>query len=461
MTRHGFRVTLAALFIFLLLFSLVPGIAQADIGRNGGTTHVKSDMEMMSGVPVHGGGHITWIVSGEAARELRNKIIEKYDGHINLTGTPNGRLDLPEVELYQIHLERYLEDEEHVYMGANLRRFALLNRNPSKDISGLIDTTEASTGKIEIRFYFDAWMPEGSGATDVLLTDTTIPDAIYYPLGETFHGTYKIEHTNYMVSVGDFATEKVSKGTYYLIRTPFGDIFHYSVTFKADSNPNEKLKYEPFSWIECPLVLFIMVVVIGYFVVTMPGRFRRYDVMKNVKLHTLSKILLLLMILLYLFAGIGGFFVAGMYLWIISIVFLFVILVISKTIYENAARVTRMPEKPEPTPAGAAAAGEAAGSELEKEKEEKTVQCATCGEIYNLMDRYSLSSAPCPACGSIGAVEFGREELPPPPPPEPLPPPVPPEIAEPEEIEGPEEAAEPEEMEEPKEPKKLKKSKKK
>ena len=100
--------------------------------------------------------------------------------------------------------------------------------------------------------------------------------------------------------------------------------------------------------------------------------------------------------------------------------FLFVSLVISKTIYEKAARVTRMPEKP-----AVGAREEIAEEEVEALPEEgiKNVQCATCGEIYNISDKSNIQSAPCPACGSIGAVEFGREE---PPPPEDTPPLTPP-----------------------------------
>jgi hypothetical protein len=420
MTKKALRATLVFFFIFLLLFSVIPGIAQADIGA-GGTTTLKSDIELMSGIPVHGGGHFNWVISGPAANELRIKILEYFDGYLD--GNPNGRLEYAEVDAYAIELERYLEDETqgHTYMGANLRAFALLNREIRDDTKGLIDTSASSTGNIEIRFYFDAWMP--SGEEDILLTDTTIPDAVYYPVNESgkFVGTYKIEHMEYMVSVGDFSAPEISSGNFYLIRTPFGDIFHYSNEFKASDNPNEKLKYEPFSWIECPLVLFIVIAVFGYFTVTMPGRFRKYDVVKIVKVHTLAKVLLLVLVLLYLFAGIGGLFIGGVYVWVISVAFLFVSLVISKTIYEQAARVTRMPEKPD----FEAQEETAEEEEVEALPEEgiKNVQCATCGEIYDISDKSNIQNAPCPACGSIGAVEFGREE---PPPPEDTPPLTPP-----------------------------------
>ncbi|UCE74390.1 MAG: hypothetical protein JSV56_01445 [Methanomassiliicoccales archaeon] len=412
MDKKAFCVILASLTLLILLFSVfIPGTASAQIGANGGTTTLNSDIEMMSGIPVHGGGHFTWTVSGAAAGELRQAIILKYDIPRGQESR-NWQLELDEVEQYALDLERYLEQGEHEYQGANLRKFALLNYNVRDDTKGLIGTSNATSENIEIRFYFDAWMP--SGNEDISMSDTHIPDAIFVPVNETFVGTYEIIHTNYMVSVGDFTNVKVSKGDFFLIRTPFGEIYHYSVKFKAGDNPNEKLLYEPFNWIECPLVLFLMVVVIGYFVVTMPGRFRRYDVMKNIKLHTFAKVLLIIMLLLYFFAAFGGIYFAGMYLWIISIVFLFISLVASKSIYENAERITQMPKKPETDAQATGKEYDAEGSETEEEKLERDVQCVTCGEIFTMGERYSVSSAPCPACGSIGAVEFTHadEEIP-------------------------------------------------
>jgi hypothetical protein len=417
-----FMITLLAIVIFL------PVCTQAQIGANGGKTTLKSDIEMMSGIPVHGGGHFTWVVTGPAAGELRQAIIRDYDIPHG-TSPRNWQLEIDEVEQYALDLERYLEQGEHEYMGANLRKFALLNYDVRDDTKGLIGASNATPGDIEIRFYFDAWMP--SGNEEMELTDPVIPSAIYFPVNESYLGTYTIEHTTYMVSVGDFSDIRINKGTFYLIRTPFGEIYYYSVTFTESDNPNEKILYEPFNWIEAPLVLFIVMVVFGYFVVTMPGRFRRYDVLKVVKLHTLMKVLLLILILIYLFAAFGGAFISGIYVWIICVVFLFVSLVVSKTVYENAKRIATMPEKPE--------TGAAPGEELEDEIGEpmgRNVQCTTCGEIYPADDRYHVGSSPCPACGNIGAVELGGEETqsPPPdlePPPadydNPPPPPPPPE----------------------------------
>ncbi|UCG69235.1 MAG: zinc ribbon domain-containing protein [Thermoplasmata archaeon] len=431
------KMILASLTILLAFFGLmIPAFTQADIGTTGGTTDLKSDMEMMSGIPVHGGGHFTWKVSGPAANELRAAIILNWDTPSGQQ-PPDGLLQKAEVDRYLQALEYYLEHSDLQYQGAILRSFALLNKDSTRDTKGLIGTSNASTGDIEIRFYYDAWIPTGD--QEIVLSDTIIADAIYVPVNETFRGTYKVEHWEYMINIGNFEGMDIGKGDYLLIRTPFGEIYRYSATFKADSNPNEKLNYEEFSWVECPLVLFVMIVIFGYLVVTMPGRFRRHDVMKIVKLHTLMKILFLILILLYFFAGFGGIFVSGIYLWLMSVAFLFVSIVLSKTMYENAARVTTMPKKPEPTAAdeGQLAGTEEAESEMEEER--KDVQCATCGEIFKMDKKFRVSSAPCPACGSIGAVDLGvGEEEPLPgdlePPPEPPPTPPPPSLDEDEDL---------------------------
>jgi hypothetical protein len=431
MTSNRFSRLLALFIILIFAMAFIPGLAQGDIGDNGGTTELVSDIEMMSGIPVHGGGHFNWKVTGAAAGELRQAIIRDYDGEVE-GELLDGELSWKEVEKYALDLERYLENGEHEYMGANLRKFALLNYNVNEDTKGLVGTSANSPGNIEIRFYFDAWMP--SGNEDMELTDTTILDAIYYPVSENFTGDYKIEHTEYMISIGDFSNVNIDKGSLYIIRTPFGEIFHYSVEFKASDNPDETMLYEPFNWLEAPLVLFIVMVVFGYFIVTMPGRFRRYDVLKIVKVHTLAKVLLIILILLYLFAAFGGAFIGGIYIWLISVVFLFVSLVVSKTVYENAKRITSPETESGTTPTD---------EELEQALEEepgRDVQCTTCGEIFTQTNEsISLPSTPCPACGNIGAVDFGQEEGGPPPtdleppPPEPAPedpappPPPPPE----------------------------------
>jgi hypothetical protein len=417
MSNKVFKAVICSLVPLLLFFGLViPAFVQAQIGTTGGTTQLKSDMEMMSGIPVHGGGHFNWKVTGPAANELRTAVILNYDVPRG-TEPPDGQLQVDEVERFAMEMERYLEgrysEDELEYQGAKLRSFALLNRDIRDDSKGLIHTSNASTEDIEIRFYFDAWLP--SGEEDFVLSDTLIADAIYFPVNETYEGAYKLEHTDYMVNIGNYAPVKLDKGDFFLIRTPFGEIYHYSVSFNAGENPEDKLKYEPFSWIECPLVLFIVVVVFGYFVVTMPGRYRRYDVMKNVKAHTFAKVLLIVLLLLYFFAGIGGVFISGIVLWILSVVFLFVSMVVSKTVYEHAERITTMPKKPDVTKAKEEPTKT---SGLETEDMRKNVQCATCGEIFLMDEKFSISKAPCPACGSIGAVELGvgEEEILPPPP---------------------------------------------
>jgi hypothetical protein len=441
MNRGALSVGFISIFILIaLLTALLPGQAEGEIGRSGGEIQLKSDIEMMSGIPVHGGGHVSWTVRGGAAREFRAAVISRYDIPHN-QDPPNGILDYDEVKKYALDLERYLEggenDEELKYHGANLRRFSLLNYEVREDTKGLIDTSNGSTENIEIHFYFDAYMPKGN--EEIPMADTTVVDAILVPLNETFvaPGKYTIEHTEYMVDVSDFADVDVESGTFYLIRTPFGDIYYYKVTFTAGEQPTDRLTYEPFNWIESPLVLFIVVAVFGYFTATMPGRFRRYDVMRQPKVHTFAKILVVLLLLMYFFAGFAGVFIRGMYLWILGVVFLFISIVISKTVYENAKRITDESKITGPE-AGAAAAPieEPLEDEADEEAGKTTVQCRTCGDIFQMEDYDSPASAVCPSCGKSGAqvlddgVEPVEEEpparseakkvrAPPPPPPRP------------------------------------------
>ncbi|UCF07642.1 MAG: hypothetical protein JSW28_08350 [Thermoplasmata archaeon] len=429
MNRGALKIGFIALILLLFLFCLVsPSTAQGEIGRNGGKIAIKTDIEMMSGVPVHGGGHVTWKVTGGAARELRAAILTHYDIPHGQT-PPNGQLDIDEVDRYAKDVERYLENEGLRYHGANMRRFSLLNYDVEDDTKGLIRTSNASTENIELRYYFDAWMP--SGNEEIPLADTQVSDAILAPLNETFvkDGEYEIEHTEYMVSVGDFSNVNIEEGTFYLIRTPFGDIYYYKVTFEAGEEPEDELLYEPFNWLESPLVLFIVVAILGYFTATMPGRFRRYDVTRIAKIHTLAKILVVILFLMYFFAGFGGIFIRGVYLWILSFVFLFVALVVSKTVYENAKRTPQKVKAEEPV---AAAPIEEPEEPEPEEPKRRNVQCRTCGDIFHLEEWDTPASAVCPSCGGMGAMPIGdsgsgeeeepaprtsRQRPPPPPPP--------------------------------------------
>jgi hypothetical protein len=136
----------------------------------------------------------------------------------------------------------------------------------------------------------------------------------------------------------------------------------------------------------------------------MPGRFRRYDVMRIPKVHTFAKVLVLILLLMYFFAGFGGVFIRGVYLWIMSVVFLFVSIVISKTVYENAKKITDESKIEGPE---AAAAAPPIDEPLEAESYEgpvkRTAQCKTCADIFKLEEYDTPASAVCPSCGSMGA----------------------------------------------------------
>jgi hypothetical protein len=278
------------------------------------------------------------------------------------------------------------------------------------DTKGLVGKSAESTADITIQFYFDARMP--SGKQEVDLTNVAIVEAVYTALNESAELASQvditIEHTSYFVSISNFEEPSIKEGTFYLIRTPFGEIYYYKVSFKAgDANkPNDKITYQPFSWFECPLILFIIVVIFGYFIVTMPGRYRRVDVVKIGKLHTLATLLLVIQLLLYFFAGFGGIFIGGLYIIIISVVFVIISYMVSKTLYENAPSISKPPPKPTsalPIRDSAEPMDEVSVSDSPTGTQ---VQCAMCAEIYSMQAWETPSTAKCPACFNIGAEEI-------------------------------------------------------
>src|SRR3990170_7330812 len=90
------RSAALAVVLSLLLFWTVatPLLAQGPAGR----LSIASDVELFGTGPLMGGGHITWTLSGEEARELRGKILHLFDEYAQVprgfayAGAATGRI---------------------------------------------------------------------------------------------------------------------------------------------------------------------------------------------------------------------------------------------------------------------------------------------------------------------------------------------------------------------------------
>ena len=117
----------------------------------GGLVKVKSDTEMLGVSDLHGGGHLTWIISGEAAQELRAMVHRRYDTN----GIPG--LQAPEVRggsprSYLMDVETLLENDV-VYAGADIRGTAPLHSQQNEELDVRLADELAGACKVLLRMY--------------------------------------------------------------------------------------------------------------------------------------------------------------------------------------------------------------------------------------------------------------------------------------------------------------------
>lgn len=172
------RLALLAFFACgLLLWSAVPsGIAQGDAGH----LVVQTDYELIGTSTLSGGGHVTWTLTGEQARQLRAKIIGLFDTYPSIprgftyagratNANRNGLLESAEGLAYTDSLENELEGTLRGYTGTQIGYFRLARADLfEKDVqggferstSGLVGADANATGDLQIRFLFNGGSTE-------------------------------------------------------------------------------------------------------------------------------------------------------------------------------------------------------------------------------------------------------------------------------------------------------------
>jgi hypothetical protein len=167
------RRALIALALVVFLFWTV---APATVGQGAaGLFTVSTDYELFGTSELHGGGHVTWSLTGTRASEFRMRILHLFDEYPAIPrGFPfanaatkangDGRLDAVEGAAYTDLLEMQLEAGKRGTRAHYLTLFPFDLRNKVTDpgtsfnrsTSGLAGTGANSTAPVEIRFLFEA-----------------------------------------------------------------------------------------------------------------------------------------------------------------------------------------------------------------------------------------------------------------------------------------------------------------
>jgi len=180
---HAARLMLFALLACgLLLASVVaPNAAQADPGR----LVVQTDYELIGTSTLSGGGHVTWTLTGEEAREFRKKLIGLFDtydpiprgfrfGGRSTNANGDGILQPAEGLVYTDLLELELEGAAAGLIGTQVGYFRLSRADLfeeagegsfERSTTGIAGSDANTTGDVQIRFLFDG----GSTVSDAFV----------------------------------------------------------------------------------------------------------------------------------------------------------------------------------------------------------------------------------------------------------------------------------------------------
>ncbi|MGQ0797972.1 MAG: hypothetical protein ACT4OI_08955 [Methanobacteriota archaeon] len=167
--RSARLALLAYLAASLVLWSLVPpGFAQGVTGE----LIVQTDFELIGTSELNGGGHVTWILTGDEAGDLRRKIVAMFDEYSQIpAGFPvegtttsrsqNGLIDLGEAGAYTARLENNIEGFPPGSPGLDAGYFRLIasdllfQGSIETSTTGLVGTDPSDTSNLEIRFFFN------------------------------------------------------------------------------------------------------------------------------------------------------------------------------------------------------------------------------------------------------------------------------------------------------------------
>lgn len=394
--RRSVAIIIALAIAAIFCMPIIPMDAEAQASQN--TVIIKTDYQMLGMTELHGGGHLTYELRGQAAGDLRRAVLATYDGMF--AGTTPGMIDSRELRFdaqsgYIGDMEEYLESTQLEFFAGYTISFAPLHRleDISVDATGFTTVTNIATDNftpIRIFLYFNAGNSNIPYYDFPLMTRAFI-DALYHPsLNHTALNlddyTFQYKHTDYRVCAGSFQNLDLENGKIQIVRTPAGEIVTYSVTFQYNEMSTvlqDKVSYKPFDFLENPQILFALVFICGYIMSTMPTRMYatykfayprkfRHKALKITWLHITSKLMIIFLILIYFFPTMFGFispkiFLGGIITWILCIAFAVTFGVLAKVLYdrkiealakeqletpEKRVVVRRPPESVTRTPAG-------------------------------------------------------------------------------------------------------------
>jgi hypothetical protein len=401
-----FLVSAFALGVLLCLMSIssVGVIAQGDDHTPGMT--VETTMRLTSVTDLEGTGTLKITVSGEQARDLRQRILSGFDTDLNQV------IDQGEAREVVVALADTLEGR--AYWGVTL---SIANDFANVSILEISDWVKALAyhdwnSTMDISFLMDLECRGLGSSKVILITDCAVNvfvDALHDCFSFDFEGSMHLKHRLIAFGIGSFTYPEVTDGVFQEVRTPAGTILWYESDLEVEdmtASTHESISYEAFSVMENQQIAFVILVIGTLMIARMPKR--RFEVFK--KLHPkkyrkyarpklsvkLSAIALLAVIWLlyavpFLFSSLAnGFLIYSYYFMFIVPAAIMAEYAISRYTYEKSA--LDIPEE---------SVIEVMQAVIEDEDEAPGALCSLCYKPIEMIEE--LHS--CEACGTEMHIE--------------------------------------------------------
>ncbi len=228
-------------------------------------------------------------------------------------------------------------------------------------------------------------------------------------------GESKLTHWSFVVGTHSFYEPEYDDGTLYVLRTPAGEILHYSIELDGTNQPRATIRWAEFVPLENPQILFVLVCVFAYFTRSFPKKYfrdykdtfptkHRKKAVRCKPLHIFSAVATVLLLFFYFLPTIGNFFVSGPILIIIGVVVTTLFATLSRSIYSKKKKDIPddilNPPKPEKKVSTVKRTTTVRRLDIpvEEEPDDAKTYCDWCGEFFTVHQEKNLLTVTCPSC---------------------------------------------------------------
>ncbi len=393
----------SSIILCLVLALSATAIAQGDDHAPGMT--VETTMRLTSVGELEGSGTLKITFSGDAARELRQRILSEFDADFNQL------MDGEEAKDALTRISDALNGR--AYWGVTMTIVNDFANATSAEVSnlaaGLAYTDWNSTEDLSFSMNLEC---RGEGITKIVLITDCAVDAFVDVFNDTvdyaFEGTMHLSHRMSALGIGSFTHPEVTNGSFQEVRTPAGVLLWYESDFEVGGTgalTHEAITYESFSVMENPQIAFVILIIGTLMIARMPRRrfeifrklhpkrYRKYAKPKmSVKLSAVALLgaVWLLYLLPFLFSFVADEFLVYSYYFMFLVPAAIIMeYAFSRQVYEKSA--LDIPEE---------AIIEVKQAFLELEEEDETL-CRLCSKPIDMVEELHQ----CEACGADMHVE--------------------------------------------------------